>query len=61
MAEQIKARLLKPLDGRPEGSPIELDKHDFDTLEALHAVERIKAEPAPQNKMARAPANKAGV
>lgn len=34
----IKAVLLKPLDGFPEGSEREFDKADFDALKALGAV-----------------------
>ena len=57
---KILAKLLKPLDGNPEGSEIEYDQQDFDALEAMHAVKRVakKAEPAPSNKVATPPANK---
>lgn len=34
----IKATLLKPLDGSPEGSEREFEKTDFDTLKAMGAV-----------------------
>jgi len=36
----IKATLLKPLDGDPEGSEREFEKTDFDRLEAMGAVRR---------------------
>lgn len=58
----IKAVLTKPLDGQPEGTEREFDKHDFETLEALGAVRRAgdtKAAPAVQNKAAPAVDNKA--
>lgn len=60
----IKAILLKPLDGHPEGSEREFDERDFDALEAMGAVRRAarenrKAAPKPLDKMARATANKA--
>lgn len=37
----VKAILLKPLDGDPEGSEREFDKVDFDRLEAMHAVRAV--------------------
>lgn len=39
----IKAKLLKPLDGRPEGAEIELDTVDFEALATMNAVERAGA------------------
>ncbi len=44
----IKAKLLKPLDGRPEGSEVEFNNADFDALERLGAVARLAVEDAPQ-------------
>ncbi|WP_108397565.1 hypothetical protein [Devosia submarina] len=61
----IKAILIKPLDGQPEGTEREFDKHDFERLKALGAVREAsgdtsaKAAPEAQNKMAPAVENKA--
>ncbi|WP_155904936.1 hypothetical protein [Methylopila sp. M107] len=38
---KVKAVLIKPLDGDPEGSEREFDKVDFDRLEAMKAVRRL--------------------
>lgn len=59
----VKAILTKPLDGDPEGTEREFDKHDFDRLEALGAVRKAgaegqKAAPPVLNKMDTPPANK---
>jgi len=59
----IKAILIKPLDGDPEGSEREFDKVDFDRLEALGAVRKAgdgaaKVAPPVKNKMAPPLANK---
>lgn len=56
----MKYRLLKPLNGLPIGSEIDLTDAEFNRLLGKGAVAKIaeKAEPAPANKMARAPANK---
>lgn len=60
----VQATLLKPLDGQPIGATIELSQLDFDRLKAKGAVAAVKgkaepkSEPAPANKMAKAPANK---
>jgi len=57
----VKAILLKPLDGNPEGSTMEFSQADFDRLKergAVKAAPAAKAEPAPENKAAKAPANK---
>ena len=51
----VKAILLKPLDGMPEGTPREFSQSDFDRLEAFGAVREDKAEGA---KAAQEPANK---
>ena len=54
----VKAVLLRPLDGLgAEGSIVELSQAGFDRLKARGAV---KAAPAPANKKAAEPANKAG-
>lgn len=59
-----KAILTKPLDGKPEGSVVELANTDFDMLEELGAVKaapqsvEAKSEPAPDNKAERVPQNK---
>lgn len=58
----VKAILIKPLDGQPEGTEREFDKQDFERLMEMGAVRAAgeqKAAPAAQNKMAPAPANKA--
>lgn len=58
----IKAELLKPLDGHPEGTIREFDKPDFDRLVAYGAVRRAgvppKAAKAAENKNAPPAANK---
>lgn len=58
----IKAVLLKPLDGQPEGAEREFEKLDFERLEAMAAVRKLddtKAAPAPLNKAHPAIENKA--
>lgn len=62
----VKARLIRPLDGQPEGSTMELDKADFERLKALGAVEAggsddgaKAAPPVESNKAAPPVANKA--
>lgn len=58
----VKAILIKPLDGMPEGSEREFDKEDFARLEELGAVRKAAAEkaaPEAQNKMAPPVQNKA--
>lgn len=62
----IKAVLLKPLDGDPEGTKREFSQADFDRLKAKRAVRLdkssdAKAAPATQNKMAPEVANKADI
>jgi hypothetical protein len=58
----IKAELLKPLDGDPEGTIREFDKPDYDRLVGYGAVRRVLAPPkaAKQvaNKLAPPVANK---
>lgn len=56
-----KVKLLRPLDGKPEGSIVEYSEADARRLEARGLVRIVqeKQEPAPENKAARAPANKA--
>lgn len=54
---KVSAVLLKPLDGNPEGSTVEFDQGDFETLKGMGAV---RAAPSASNKMqAAAPENKA--
>lgn len=66
----VKAILLKPLDGFPEGTEREFEKADFDRLKDMGAVREAgpqnaaegdgaKAAPPVANKMASAPLNKA--
>lgn len=65
----VRAKLIKPLDGDPEGSIREFDKADFHRLKDLHAVieapdeeappEGAKQDDPPANKKAPAPKNKA--
>lgn len=63
----IKAKLLKPLDGHPEGAEREFSQGDFDRLERRKAVVAVggiadsKAAPPVMNKKAPAAANKAAV
>lgn len=59
----IKAILLKPLDGDPEGSEREFSSDDFERLEAFGAVRKAgsageKQAPAVLNKKAPPVANK---
>jgi hypothetical protein len=59
----IKAILLKPLDGDPEGSQREFSPDDFERLEAFGAVRKAasgdeKQAPAVVNKKAPAVASK---
>lgn len=58
----IKAELLKPLDGDPEGTIREFDKPDFDRLVAYGAVRKAAAPPKAakpaENKNAPPVANK---
>lgn len=59
----IKAILIKPLDGDPEGTEREFSRDDFERLEAFGAVRKAasggeKQAPAAMNKKARAVANK---
>ena len=59
----VKAILIKPLDGLPEGTKRDFDKLDFERLKKLRAVRaapaEAKATSAPLNQMAPAPINKA--
>lgn len=62
----VKAVLLKPLDGLPEGTEREFDKADFDNLKAMGAVRAArsgdeKAAPAVANKAAPPVENKADI
>lgn len=59
----IKAILLKPLDGHPEGSEREFSPDDFERLEAFGAVRKAgsggeKQAPVVANKKAPPVANK---
>lgn len=57
----IKAILLKPLDGDPEGTTREFTKADFDRLNAkgaVRAADKAKAAPPVANKMASVVKNK---
>lgn len=57
----VKAILIKPLDGEPEGSEREFSQADFDRLKAKGAVrvsDEKKAAEAPLNKKAPEVANK---
>ncbi len=53
----IKAVLLKPLDGAPEGTEREFSEADYALLAAMGAVKALRSAPA--NKMERALENKA--
>lgn len=55
----IKAKLLKPLDGQPEGSEAEFTNTDFETLERMGAVERVPDEAAPPEPPSAPPASEA--
>ncbi|MBW9113147.1 hypothetical protein JNB88_05730 [Rhizobium cauense] len=60
----VKAILIKPLDGDPEGSTREFSTEDFARLEAFGAVRKADSEdakkaPAASNKKAPTVANKA--
>lgn len=57
----IKVKLLRPLDGKAVGATVEYSEADAQRLEKRGAVQIIseKAAPAPLNKMAQEPANKA--
>lgn len=64
MADKVKVKLLRPLDGQAEGSTASYSEADARRLESRGAVVRVsgsKAEEAPQNKMEDAPENKADV
>ena len=56
----VKARLLKPLDGDEIGAERIFSKADFDKLKRQGAVEKVstKAAAKPQNKAAKKPENK---
>ena len=59
MADKVKVRLLRPLNGEDIGTEKEYSKADADRLESRGAVEIVsKSAPAPQNKMESAPENK---
>lgn len=62
---QVKARLLRPLNGQEIGTEVTYDEADAERLAAAGAIEIVaarKAEakkaPAPANKKAPAPKNK---
>ncbi len=56
----VKAVLIKPLDGQPEGTECDFSAEDFKRLEAFGAVRRadVKAAPAVKNKKAPSASNK---
>lgn len=56
-----KVKLLRPLDGKAEGSTAEFSEADARRLETrgLVVIIKEKAEPAPENKAERAASNKA--
>ena len=56
-----KVKLLRPLDGMPIGSVVDYPEDDAKRLESTGVVSFVneKAAPAPLNKMAKAPRNKA--
>ena len=59
MADKIKVKLLKPLNGAEVGTNAEYDEADVKRLESLGAVERVKSEPKHDNKAKKAaPKNK---
>lgn len=61
----LKVKLLRPLDGMPEGETAEYPELDAKRLEETGVVEIVgkaveaKEAPEPENKMVPAPANKA--
>ena len=61
----VKAILIKPLDGDPEGTEREFSKVDFDRLQKLGAVQKAptatKAASAPMNKKAPGVSNKGAI
>jgi hypothetical protein len=60
----VKAILLKPLDGLPEGAEHDFEQDDFNRLVGLGAVRKVataKAAPAVANKAAPVVANKASL
>lgn len=61
MADQVKVTLLRPLDGKPDGSDAFYSEADAKKLEArgLVRIAKTKAEPTPKNKAEPKLANKA--
>lgn len=62
--DDIKVKLLRPLDVKDAGETAEYPERDVQRLERRGAVQRIggaKAAPTVENKMAPATANKADV
>lgn len=57
----VKVKLLRPLDGQPEGGNTYYPEADAKRLAERGLVEivAVKAEPAPRNKAEPAPSNKA--
>lgn len=62
MADPVKVKLLRPLDGQPEGGEAFYSEADARRLQARGLVQIVKAEtkaaPAPRNKAEPAPKNK---
>lgn len=62
MAEQVKVKLLRPLDGHPDGAEVFYREADAKRLAARGLVRIVKTEAkaaaAPKNKAEPAPKNK---
>lgn len=62
MTDKVKVKLLRPLDGQPDGGTAYYAEADAKRLEARGLVRIVKAEtkaaPAPKNKAEPAPKNK---
>lgn len=57
---KVQAILTKPLDGQPEGTPVEYEQADFDQLKAMGAVRLADEKPAAAPAPAPTPAPAAG-
>lgn len=57
----VEVKLIRPLDGKPEGSIAEYPEADAKRLQARGLLKIVGKKAAPENKMEPAPENKADV